>query len=218
MDKVDLLINKLKEKITHIFKEETSGHDIEHLERVLKYAMYLQSKEGGDLIVVSIASYIHDIHRILSNQKSVYISPAESLPVVSKLIEDLDIEDFQKKKILSAVEHHEDYNFNRHSKNKHEIELNIVQDADNLDAIGAVGLVRAIKYGLKNNRQMFDKNIPLYQNDYKEGMQDISTIHHIYNKLIRLGLSMNTKTAQKMSKQKIKFLRNFLKLYISEVS
>ena len=89
-------------------------------------------------------------------------------------------------------------------------------DADNLDAIGAVGLVRTYQYGFAHNVKGYDPSVPLYHNKYEEGMVDASTIHHIHNKLLRLGEYMNTKTAKKLAKKKIKLMKNFIDMYISE--
>ena len=64
---VRVYIDKLRDKIDNYFKKDASGHSIDHLERTLNYALYLQSKEGGDAVVVGISAFIHDIHRIMGN-------------------------------------------------------------------------------------------------------------------------------------------------------
>ena len=93
-----------------------------------------------------------------------------------------------------------------------------MQDADNLDAIGASGIIRTFKYGMAHNIIDYNPNIPLYQNEYEEMKDDVSTIHHINNKLIRLGEHMNTQTAKKIAKEKTKLMKDFLNMYIEEYS
>lgn len=217
MQKLTKIIEKLKIKIVEYFQDDATGHNIDHLSRVLNYALHLQSKEGGDIIVVGISAFIHDIHRIMSNVEKRYVSPKESLKVVAKFIEDLDITDNQKQHILYAVEHHEEYAWEKDGVTVVDIESKLLQDADNLDAIGVMGVIRAFKYGSEHSRVDYDPDTPLYTNEFSEsGPDDASTIHHIYNKLMRLGANMNTETAKKIAKQKTDFMSSFIDLYINE--
>jgi len=147
--KLETIINRLRKKVENFFKCDKSGHNIDHLERTLKYATFLQSKEGGDILVIGISAFIHDIHRIMSDKLDRYVSPEESLSVVEDFISDIKITEEQKTHILHAIKHHEEYNFSSGKKVK-DIESKILQDADNLDAIGAIGLVRVLKYQRKN--------------------------------------------------------------------
>ena len=213
--RLENIIKKLRIKVEKFFGKDKSGHSIDHLERTLKYATFLQSKEGGDLLVIGISAFVHDIHRIMSDELGRYVSPEESLPVVEEFIADIKITEEQKNHILHAIKHHEEYNFSS-GKKVTDIESKILQDADNLDAIGAVGLVRVLKYGINYNLLEYDPKTPLYNNDFVEGVRDASTIHHIFNKLMRLGDNMNTKTAKKISKNKTKLLKDFVDMYVQE--
>ncbi|MBQ7798432.1 MAG: HD domain-containing protein [Clostridia bacterium] len=216
MKDVYTFINQLRDKVSKYFGEDASGHNTDHLERTLKYALYLQSKEGGDIIVIGISAFIHDVHRILGTKYNRFVSPKESLPIVSTFIEDLDVTTQQKQHILHAIEHHEEYSFGKDGINVNDIESKILQDADNLDAIGAMGIVRALKYGFAHNIPDYEPSIPLYQNEYEEKNNDISTIHHINNKLIRLGDHMNTTTAKNLAQKKIDLMKQFMNMYINE--
>lgn len=216
MDKLENIIEKLREKVGNYFNKDSSGHSIDHLERTMRYALYLQSKEGGDRLVVGISAFIHDIHRIMGTEQQRFVSPKESLPIVEEFLKDIEITNEQKKHILSAIEHHEEYAFGSKGVNVTDIESLILQDADNLDAIGAVGLVRTIKYSIAHNIAEYDPNVPLYQNKFDESKEDASTIHHINNKLLRLGKNMNTKTARELAKKKIKLMKDFMNMFIQE--
>lgn len=214
---VDSLIDKLKEKVSEYFSSDASGHSIDHLERVLKYALYLQSKEGGDVVVIAIAAFVHDVHRIMSSEKKCFVSPKDSLEVVYSFIKDLDISEEQKKHILYAVEHHEEYAFGA-GVSVNDIESKIVQDADNLDAIGAMGIARAIRYCVAKGYPDYIKEVELYRNEYTEGKEDISAVHHIHNKLLRLGDYMNTDTAKEIAKKRNKIMEDFRDAYIEEIN
>lgn len=216
MKDINELIDGLRTKVKEYFDKDASGHNIDHLERTLKYAMYLQSKEGGDIVVIGVSAFIHDIHRILSTEQKKFVSPKESLPVVSEFLKDLDITEKQKEHILYAIEHHEEYAFGKDVVSVEDIESKILQDADNLDAIGAIGIVRTFKYGMAHNVIEYDPNVPLYQNEYSESKGDASTIHHINNKLLRLGQYMNTATAKELAEKKIELMKTFMQLYIEE--
>ena len=117
-------------------------------------------------------------------------------------------------KICYCIEYHEEYNWN--GNNVDDLNTLILQDADNLDAIGAIGIIRNFKYGIAHNIIDFDPNIPLYQNEYNESKEDASTIHHMNNKLLRLGKYMNTKTAKKLAKSKTKLMQDFMHIFIQE--
>lgn len=216
MAKVEEIIEKLRTKVQEYFEKDATGHNIDHLERTLNYARYLQSKEGGDEIVISISAFIHDIHRILGSEKGRFVSPVESLPVVAEFLEDIDITTEQKEHIMYSIEHHEEYNFGEGGVKVSDIESKILQDADNLDAIGAVGLVRTLNYSSAHGIKYYDPTVPLYQNEYNESKEDASTIHHINNKLIRLGDYMNTATAKALADKKTKLMKDFMCMYIEE--
>ncbi len=216
MDKLEKHIKKLTQKVNDFFKNDASGHNIGHLKRTMNYALYLQKREGGDREVVGVSAFIHDIHRILSTQKGRWVSPKESLPVVEEFVNDLDLSDAQKAHILHAIEHHEEYSFGKDKVAVDDIESKILQDADNLDTIGAIGIVRCFQYGFAHDMPTYTTEVPLYRNEFSEGKHDVSSIHHIYNKLLRLGSYMNTQTAKELAKEKTQFMEEFCKRFIDE--
>ena len=210
------------EKLLPIIKEmgdrnKTGGHDINHFLRVMKIALYLQTKEGGDILIIGIASFLHDIHRLMQSERKEYVMPKDSLDRVLEIIKlaNLDLSDEQINKILFCIEHHEDYNWS--GFNVDDINTLILQDADNLDAIGAIGIGRSFGYAVINNQPFYDDKIPLESfKGYKEKLKDVSNIHFLNNKLIKLGDNMNTKTAKKIAKDRVEFVKKFIDEYIKE--
>lgn len=152
-------IEKLKPYVIDLFKRDSSGHDISHLIRTMNTALYLQEKEGGDRIIIGIAAFLHDVHRIMQNESGKFVSPKDSLEKVKEILSHIDLTDEQVNKICYAIEQHEEYNWN--GKNVDDINTLILQDADNLDAIGAIGIGRTFSYGGSHNVIMYDDKVPL---------------------------------------------------------
>ena len=88
---VEKYIKKIKPFVEEYFKDDEAGHDIGHLERTVKNALYMCEKEGGDPIIVGVSAYLHDIHRIMQNKEGKFISPKESLPIVRDVLKNTDL-------------------------------------------------------------------------------------------------------------------------------
>lgn len=213
---MDKYIEQLKPYVIELFKNDSSGHDISHLERTMNTALYLQEKEGGDRIIIGISAFLHDVHRIMQNESGKFVSPKDSLNTIKEMLSKTDLSDEQVNKICYCIEYHEQYNWN--GNNVNDINTLILQDADNLDAIGAIGIGRTFSYGGSHNVIMYDPSVPLNEkNDYAEDNgDDESTIHHFYHKLFKLGNNMNTKTAKELSKKRTDFMKDFVNEFLSE--
>lgn len=211
-------IEILKPEVVKLFKNDNSGHDISHLERTMKIALELQKHEGGDKTIIGISAFLHDVHRIMQNETKEFVSPKNSLPTILNILQKTNLSQQQINSILHCIEFHEEYNWNNKDNSKQNIETKILQDADNLDAIGAIGVVRAFSYGSAHNIPIYDESIPLKTRaDFKEENGDEeSTVHHFYHKLFKLGDYMNTKTAKIMAKERVDFMKTFIKVLINE--
>lgn len=209
-------IEILKPYVIELFKNDSSGHDISHLIRTMNTALYIQGKEGGDKIIIGISAFLHDVHRIMQNRSGKFVSPEDSIGKVKEILHHTDLTEEQLNKICYCIEHHEEYNWN--GNNEEDINTLILQDADNLDAIGAIGIGRAFSYGGCHNIIMYDDNTPLNQNDNysEENGDDPSTIHHFYHKLLKLGENMNTKTARELASERTEFMKIFIKEFLDE--
>ncbi len=200
------------------FKDDKSGHDFYHLERVSNLALSIQKKEGGDRLVVGTAAFLHDIHRLMQNQTGAFVHPKESLPEVLNLLKKVGFPEDKTNQVLHCVEFHEEYSFSENGRTVNDLETLILQDADNLDAIGAIGIGRTFAYGGANGVTLWVPEVPLdSQSAYDESMgNDPSTIHHFYHKLLRLGRSMNTKTGQEIAKSRIAYMEEFVDRFFKE--
>lgn len=209
-------IDQLRPIIIDYFSKDTGGHDIGHLERTMKLALYIQKMERkGDKEIIGIASFLHDIHRMLQNEIQRYVSPKDSLELVNEILSKIDISERQKEKICFCIKFHEEYNWNE--KNVSDIDTLILQDADNLDALGAIGIARTFAYGGKNGIPIFVDTVPLNSDIlYVENEKDISTIHHFYHKLLLLGDNMNTKSAKIIAQKRVAYMRLFIEEFMNE--
>jgi uncharacterized protein len=214
---IDKFIEKLEKEIINYFSVDSSGHDIYHLKRVMNLAVHLQKKEGGDEFVITVAAFLHDVHRIAHRETGKYCSPEESLPKIKQILENIGFTDKEKiDKILHCIKYHEEYNFSENGNPVKDIETLIIQDADNLDASGAVGIARAFSYGGANGVPMYLPNEAFDRKFFSEAENDKSEIHHFYSKLLKLKDNMNTKTARKMAGSRHKFMENYLKQFFAE--
>ena len=209
-------IEQLRPYVIELFQKDSSGHDISHLERTMKTALYLQEKEGGDRLIIGISAFLHDVHRIMQNESGQFVSPKDSLETIKKILSHINLSTEQVNQICYCIEFHEQYNWN--GNNVSDINTLILQDADNLDAIGAIGIGRTFSYGGAHNVVMYDDTVALNEsNDYSEANgDDPSTIHHFYHKLFKLGDNMNTNTAKELARRRTKFMKTFVKEFLDE--
>ena len=209
-------IEQIKPYVYNLFKEDSSGHDISHLIRTMNIAVNLCEKEKGDRLIVGIAAFLHDIHRIMQNETGKFVSPKDSLLKVKEILNNTDLSQEDIDKICYCIEYHEEYNWN--GNNVSDINTLILQDADNLDAIGAIGIGRTFSYGGAHKVLMYDETVPLnIDEDYSESNgDDPSTIHHFYHKLFRLADNMNTDSAKKQAIERTEFMKQFVDEFLKE--
>jgi len=195
-------INKAKD----IYKNEPTGHDFSHIERVFNFCKIIQQKEGGDEFVLLISALFHDVHRVLSNKENRYVPAEESVPVVKKILNDFKINEEDLNKILFTIKNHETKILDSNMP----IELQILQDADILDALGETGLKRTLTYCKNKNIPIYNKNYPLNSKKYIPDIFPISTTHYVYRTMIPNANKLHTETGKAFGKQQIKILQNFV--------
>jgi uncharacterized protein len=190
-----------------------AGHDWFHIERVYKTALHINAKEHGDLLTVSLAALLHDIADSKFNNGDEEIGPRlagkwmNDLGLAADLI--LHVQQIIKNLSYKASLGQLDF----HSK-----ELDIVQDADRLDAIGAIGIARAFTYGGYKNRPLYDPEIPPVTPISKEAYKNSSapTINHFYEKLLLLKDLMQTATGKTLAAQRHEFMLQYLNQFYLE--
>ena len=211
------LFAQIKEEVAKRLGIESSGHDIHHAERVFNLAMHLQEKEGGDAVVVGASALLHDTHRMIEKETGKFCPPADSLPTVKEILELVNFPVEKIPHVLKCIEHHEEYDFGKEEKYAGSLEGYLVQDADNLDAIGAVGIGRCFAYGGAHGILMYtsEKELEAY-GDYIESKHAYSSLHHFYDKLFKLKDDMNTPTAKAMAEDRHNYMKGFVERFLKE--
>lgn len=214
------LTNNEKEQIMAIEKytEEVlagdkTGHSMDHIYRVVNNAKKIQKKEGGNLFLILAGAYLHDV----TDDKLVEDSEVAKNELVH-FLESLQLSSQTIQEILRIIER---VSFSHQLASNEKISLTleekIVQDADRLDAIGAIGIGRTFYYGGKKGHAMYDSNIPPRENLTKEEYRVNQTvINHFYEKLFKLKEMMQTETGKELAEKRDKMMRVFVESFLEE--
>lgn len=182
--------------IKNQFSGETTGHDYYHIERVVKVAGRIAKEENADLFLVELAAWLHDLGDYKLNDG---IDKSEEL--ISEFLIELNL---PQEIISKTIEIVSQVSFSK-GNSPATVEAKIVQDADRLDAIGAIGIARCFAYGGSKHREIYNPENP-----------DETSIQHFYDKLLKLKDLMNTETAKKIAEQRHQFLEEFLERFYKE--
>lgn len=209
MSLIDNTILFVKQKL----ENAEAGHDWFHIERVYKNAILIAQDEVCDIQIVKLGAILHDIADSKFNDGDETVGPkvARAFLESQKVSEEI---------IIHVVNIIENISFKggNFEKKFNSIELEIVQDADRLDAIGAIGIARTFNYGGFKNRQLYNPEIAPKLNMSKEEYKksEAPTINHFYEKLLLLKDKMNTKTGKYLAQERHKFMELFLSQFYAE--
>lgn len=209
------IIHKTHQYAKEILSAAEGGHDYWHTYRVWQNAKRIQRAEGGNPTIIELASLLHDIADSKFNNGDETIGPKTAraflerengepaiIDHVIKIIENISFKGGHKSSDFSSLE------------------LSVVQDADRLEAIGAIGIARTFNYGGHKGSLLFDPNhlpnLNMSKEEYKKG--GAPTINHFYEKLLLLKDLLNTNTGKSMAKQRHDYMVSFLKQFYEEAS
>ncbi|WP_173916348.1 HD domain-containing protein [Halobacillus sp. Marseille-Q1614] len=187
------VIEEIQLYVQPFFTDDTTGHDYEHMKRVARWSHQLAAAEGADVFTAEAAGWLHDI-----GDKKLFENPKEALESMYSFLESLPIESETIENIRLAVK---DVSFSKGDVPQ-TLEGKIVQDADRLDAIGAIGMARTFAFGGAKGQLL-----------YGEGP---TSIQHFYDKLLRLASGMHTNTAKKEADKRHQFMLNYLEQFFRE--
>jgi uncharacterized protein len=199
----------VKNQLTHA----EGGHDWFHIERVYKNALLIAEEEECDLTVVKLAALLHDIadSKFHGGDESVGPKTARTF------LESQNVSEAIISHVIAIIENIS-FKGGNFEKDFHSKELEIVQDADRLDAIGAIGIARTFNYGGFKNRPLYNPNIQPNLNMSKEEYKNSKspTLNHFYEKLLLLKDKMNTETGKKIAQKRHDFMVTFLSQFYAE--
>ncbi|MCW5516389.1 HD domain-containing protein [Muriicola sp. Z0-33] len=209
------IVEKTIAFVKEVLKDAEGGHDWFHIERVFNNTMLIAKEEDVNLLVVSLGALLHDIADAKFHGGDETIGPK----MARDFLRSLHI----KPEIITHVENiiiHISFKntLGERSKPFSSKELEVVQDADRLDAIGAIGIARAFNYGGFKNRILYDPqiapNLNMKKEDYKKAKGP--TINHFYEKLLLLKDKMNTAQGKKLAEERHQFMIEFLEHFYAE--
>ncbi|MDN3691643.1 HD domain-containing protein [Chryseobacterium tructae] len=206
---IDNTIEFVKEKL----EGAEAGHDWFHIERVWKLAKKIAETEDCDSNVVELSALLHDIADPKFHNGDETIAPRIS----REFLEKQNVPNETIEKVLFVIENISFKNRSQAPENP-SIELKIVQDADRIDAIGAIGIARTFNFGGFKNNPMYDPNVQPDLNMSKEEYKKSNgtTINHFYEKLLLLKDLMNTEHGKKMAQERHDYMLNFLDQFYKE--
>ncbi|QXP65864.1 HD domain-containing protein [Polaribacter sp. AHE13PA] len=214
MDKDNIILNTIK-FVKETLKDAEGGHDWFHIERVYKNAVLISKDEHVNAFIVSLGALLHDIADPKFYDGDESVGPK----IATKFLEEQNVSKDITAHVINIIKHISFKNSLETSGKKFTSkELEVVQDADRLDAIGAIGIARCFNYGGFKNRALYNPEIPPNLNMTKEEYKNSSapTINHFYEKLLLLKNKMNTVTGQQIAAERHSFMELFLKQFDDE--
>jgi uncharacterized protein len=189
------------------------GHDWFHIERVYKNALLIAENEVCDVNVVKLGALLHDIADSKFHDGDEAIGPK----IAREFLESENADEVTIQHVINIIENLS-FKGGNAEKTFSSVELDIVQDSDRLDAMGAIGIARTFNYGGFKNRPLHNPNIApnlhMSKEEYKNS--EAPTINHFYEKLLLLRDKMNTETGKKIAQERHQFMINFLSQFYAE--
>ena len=208
-DLIDKTILFVKEKL----ENAEGGHDWFHIERVFKNAVLISKNEVCDTTVVKLGALLHDIADSKFHDGDETVGPR----IAREFLESENVDEEIITHVVNIIENIS-YKGGNFEKKFSSIELDVVQDADRLDAIGAIGIARTFNYGGFKNRALYDPNIApnssMTKEEYKKN--DSPTLNHFYEKLLLLKDKMNTQTGKQIAQERHRYMEGFLAQFYAE--
>ena len=209
----NLIIENTKTFVQQKLQGAEGGHDWFHIQRVYNNSLLIAKGEDCDLFVVQLGALLHDVADSKFHNGDETVGPM----LAWEFLESQNVPEVTIMHVVNIIENisFKGGNFEKHFYSP---ELAIVQDADRLDAIGAIGVARTFNYGGFKNRPMYDPaiapNLHMTKDEYKAN--NAPTINHFYEKLLLLKDKMNTATGKEIAQQRHKYMEGFLAQFYAE--
>ncbi len=209
----DQIIQKTVEFVKHTLHDAEGGHDWWHVYRVWKTAMHIASKEKADMLVVELGALLHDIADSKFHHGNEEIGPAKA----RTFLQALGVEEMIINHVVNIIANIS-FKGGKVQQQFKSPELDVIQDADRLDALGAIGIARTFNYGGHKGRAIYDPgikpNLQLTKEEYKNSTAP--TLNHFYEKLLLLKDLMNTETGKQMAEKRHEFMVAYLDQFYNE--
>ena len=204
-------LKAMEQYAKRVLGSDTSGHDWSHIERVVNTAKTIAKAEGADLFICETAALLHDVI-----DDKIVQDPADALKELKKFLTSIEVTPEEIEAIELIITR---MSFKNHQENQElSLEGRVVQDADRLDAIGAIGIARVMCYSGSTGRPIHHPNMKprgkMTPEEYRNG--ESTAIMHFYEKLLKLKELMNTDYGKKLAKGRHEFLEMYLEQFYAE--
>lgn len=208
------IINKTVDFVKEKLQSAEGGHDWLHTQRVWANAKKIAETENANLLVIELAAILHDVADSKFHDGDEELGPN----IATIFLKEAGLEDKLIEQVVYIIRHMS-FKGGQNNDLVKSIEFQIVQDADRLDAIGAIGIARCFNYGGFKERPIFDPTCPPKVNQSKEEYKNsvAPSINHFYEKLITLEKIMNTNTARALAKKRHAFMLSYLEQFFEEI-
>lgn len=211
----DMIIQNTIQFVKATLKNAEGGHDWFHIQRVLNNAKLIAENEPVNIFIVSLGALLHDIADPKFHNGDETIGPK----IAQEFLEEQKVNKVIIQHIIHIINHISYKNsFTKTGEKFTSKELQVLQDADRLDAIGAIGIARCFNYGGFKNRSLYDPeiapNLRLTKEEYKNSTAP--TINHFYEKLLLIRDTMNTTTGKRIAEERHAYMEGFLKQFYEE--
>ena len=208
------IILETKQFVYSQLNDAEGGHDWFHTQRVYNNAVLISKGENVDELVVALGALLHDIADSKFHDGDESVGPKVAREFLFKHNVDSEVIEH----VINIIENISFKNSLDNEQRFSSPELQVIQDADRLDAIGAIGIARCFNYGGFKNRKLFDPSIKPNLNMSKEEYKNSTapTINHFYEKLLLLKDKMNTKTGKRIADKRHRFMENYLDQFYAE--
>lgn len=207
------LIKKTQHFVKETLAQAEGGHDWFHIERVYKNALLIAASEKCDIEIVQLGALLHDIADSKFHDGDETIGPKTA----RAFLESENVAQATIQHVIAIIENIS-FKGGRVERKFSSIELDIIQDADRLDAIGAIGIARTFNYGGFKNRSLYNPeitpNLAMTKEEYKNSTTP--TINHFYEKLLLLKDKMNTVSGKQLAEQRHQYMEDFLEQFYAE--
>jgi uncharacterized protein len=212
MNKEDI-INRTIDFVKTVLADAEGGHDWWHIYRVWKSAKQIAQQEDVDLFIVELGALLHDI----ADSKFHNGDETKGPRIAREFLQSLNVDEETIIHVENVILNISFKGGNQEQKFKSD-ELDVIQDADRLDALGAIGIARTFNYGGHKNREIYNPeikpNLNMTKEEYKNS--DAPTLNHFYEKLLLLKERMNTVSGKKMAEQRHEFMNTYLNQFYME--
>ena len=209
----EIIIEKTIDFVKEVLSNSEGGHDWWHIYRVWKLSKHIAKTENVDNFIVELGALLHDIADSKFHNGDEKIGPQKAREFLSSLHVQEDVI-IHIENIISNIS----FKGGKDTQKFKSPELDVVQDADRLDAMGAIGIARTFNYGGYKGREIYNPNIKPNLNMTKEEYKNSNapTLNHFYEKLLLLKDRMNTNTGKSMAKYRHKYMELFLDEFYKE--